>query len=259
MIISKLLMIRNLSVMKNIQSDFPQEHLIFALDETGGIEETLHWVKRLRGHVGMFKIGKEAFTLYGPKIVAKIHEQGEKVFLDLKFHDIPHTVARASEAAVGMGVAMFNMHALGGKRMLREAVTAARRKAENCKVRQPIILAVTVLTSLNDDDLRQLGFRSSAEDITLELAKMAQDEGVSGVVASPQDIVAIRKACGPDFILVTPGIRGRGAEGDDQKRTLSAGEAIARGADYLVLGRPIRQAPDPAKAADDLIREIAAF
>lgn len=243
--------------MKSTQSNSPQERLIFALDGTGDLSCTISWVGRLHGHVGMFKIGKEAFTIYGPEIVRKVHEMGAKVFLDLKFHDIPQTVARAAEAAVELGVAMFNVHALGGKTMLREAVSAARMKADELNIRKPIVLAVTVLTSLDAGDLAAIGFRSSLEDTVLNLARLAQDQGVSGVVASPQDVLALRKVCGPDFVIVTPGIRGKVATADDQKRIATAAEAVAWGADYLVVGRPIRLAKDPAAAADSFVQEIS--
>ena len=235
-----------------------RERLIFALDGTGDLAGTISWVERLQGHVGMFKVGKEAFTRYGPEVVAGIRGLGGKVFLDLKFHDIPQTVASAAEAAVELGVTMFNVHALGGKAMLREAVAATRKKVAERDIPSPIILAVTVLTSLNNADLAALGFTAALEDVVLNLARLAQDQGVSGVVASPQDIMAIRKACGPDFIIVTPGIRGKDAIADDQKRTLTAGEAVRLGADYLVVGRPIRLAADPVIEADAMVREMSA-
>lgn len=250
-------MILNLLAMKKTRIDAARERLIFALDGTGDLAGTISWVERLQGHVGMFKVGKEAFTRYGPEIVGRIRGLGSKVFLDLKFHDIPQTVASATEAAVELGVTMFNMHALGGKAMLREAVAAARKKVAERNIAPPIILAVTVLTSLNAADLAAIGFTSNLEDIVLNLARLAQDQGVSGVVASPQDIVAIRKACGPGFVIVTPGIRGKGAIADDQKRTLTAGEAVRLGADYLVVGRPIRLAADPIIEADAIVTEMA--
>lgn len=244
--------------MKNTQSKNLKERLIFALDGTGDLAGTLSWVARLKDHVGMFKVGKEAFTRYGPEIVARIRGEGGKVFLDLKFHDIPQTVAKAAEAAVEMGVDMFDMHAIGGRKMLREAVSSASKKAEELQIPKPVILAVTVLTSLNSNDLGALGFRLSIEELVTHLAKLAQDEGASGVVASPQDIATIREACGRDFIVVTPGIRGKTElTGDDQKRTLTAAEAVRRGADYLVVGRPIRLAADPMAEADAIVREMS--
>lgn len=243
--------------MKNILINSPQERLILALDSTGDVAGNISWVTRLQGHVGMFKIGKGTFTRYGPEIVHKSQELGARIFLDLKFHDIPQTVARAAEAAVELGVAMFNVHALGGKAMLREAVSAAGKKAEELERKNPIILAVTVLTSLDADDLDGLGFRSSMEETVLNLARLAQDQGVSGVVASARDILALRKACGPDFIIVTPGIREKDEPADDQKRTATAAEAVKYGADYVVVGRPILLASDPAAAADNLVRDMS--
>lgn len=235
------------------------ERLIFALDVGTDLSETLFWVDRLKGHIGLFKVGKESFTLHGPEIVRQIVHRGGRVFLDLKFHDIPNTVARAAESAVKHHVFMFNMHALGGKKMMQEAVAAVRRLSETMQTPLPVILAVTVLTSLNDEDLRGLGFRCSADVLALTLSKMAQDAGLAGVVASAQDIAAIREGCGSDFLIVTPGIRSaETVRDDDQKRTLTAEEAIRNGADYLVVGRPIRMADDPVFAAEQMIGEISA-
>lgn len=232
--------------------------MIFALDVGGGMEEALSWVDRLWDHIGLFKVGKESFVRYGPEIVRQIHARGGGVFLDLKFHDIPNTVARAAEAASDLGVAMFNLHALGGKAMMMETVGAVRRLAERSGVKPPVVLAVTVLTSLNDGDLEILGFGRGTGETALHLARLAQDAGVSGVVASASDAAAIRSACGGDFLIVTPGIRGVAeVAGDDQKRVVTPVEAIRHGADYLVVGRPIRQASDPAGEADAIVGEIA--
>ena len=221
------------------------------------MEEVLSWVEVLQGHVGLFKVGKEAYTLYGPALVNKIHERGARVFLDLKYHDIPNTVARASEGAVGLGVAMFNVHAAGGRSMMAAAAAAANKAAERLRIPSPLLIAVTVLTSLSDDDLREIGFRAPAMEAVRNFACMARDAGLAGVVASPREIEVIRKACGGDFVIVTPGIRGSGAvAGDDQKRTMSPEEAITAGADYLVVGRPIRMATDPASEADRIVEDI---
>jgi orotidine-5'-phosphate decarboxylase len=180
------------------------------------------------------------------------------VFLDLKFHDIPNTVARAAEAAFDLGVAMFNLHALGGRPMMQETVNAVHRRAETSGKPRPVILAVTVLTSLSDSDLGMLGFNRGTRETALGLARLAQDAGVSGVVASAEDAADIRKACGEDFWIVTPGIRGvKAVAGDDQKRIVAPCEAIRNGADYLVVGRPIRQAEDPAVEADGIVAEIS--
>jgi orotidine-5'-phosphate decarboxylase len=248
--------------MRNIPSDALRqqavERLIFALDIGADLTETLSWVDRLRNHVGLFKVGKESFTLHGPEIVRQIILRDGRVFLDLKFHDIPNTVARAAEGAVKLNVSMFNIHALGGKKMMQETVAAVRRSAEAMQKPMPVILAVTVLTSMDDDDLRNLGFRCSADALALTLSKMAQDAGVTGVVASAQDIVAIREGCGRDFLIITPGIRSaEHHRDDDQKRTLTADEAIRLGADYLVVGRPIRMAGDPISAAEQMIARIS--
>ena len=222
------------------------------------MEEVLSWVDGLHGHVGLFKVGKEAFTLYGPALIDKIHERGARVFLDLKYHDIPNTVARAAEGAVGLGVAMFNIHAAGGSSMMVAAAAAANQAAERLRVPAPLLIAVTVLTSLSDEDLREIGFHITTMEAVQNFARMAQDAGLAGVVASPREIEVIRRACGEDFVIVTPGIRGSGAvAGDDQKRTLSPEEAIAAGADYLVVGRPIRMATNPASEADRIVEAIA--
>jgi len=235
-----------------------REKLIFALDVGEDMQEALAWVGRLSGHVGLFKIGKEAFTSFGPEFVRQAYAKGGRIFLDLKFHDIPNTVARAGEAAMGLGVSMFNVHASGGKKMMEETVTAVRTMAEKKQIPMPIILAVTILTSLNDSDIRDMGFRGTTREAVVRLAQMAQDAGVSGVVASAQDVGDLRKTCGNDFLIVTPGIRGAGDAADDQKRTLSPREAILQGSDYLVVGRPIRLAENPVQEADAIVGEIAA-
>ena len=245
--------------MRKIPSNDARSRLIFALDMGDGIDETLQWVGRLRDHIGVYKIGKEAFTHFGPEIVRRIQDLGGRVFLDLKFHDIPNTVAKAAEGAVGLGVAMFNLHALGGREMMEKTVEAVEKTARGAGVEKPLILAVTVLTSLNDRDLSELGFLQTTQELAAKLAAMAHKAGVGGVVASPQDIQSIRKACGPDFAIVTPGIRlgGGQVEKDDQKRIDTPRDAIANGADFIVVGRPIRLAKDPAEAADRIVEEIA--
>jgi orotidine-5'-phosphate decarboxylase len=248
----------NLSATRNTLNNSARERLIFALDVGEGLEEALSWVDRLGDHVGLFKVGKESFVRYGPEIVRQIHIRGRKVFLDLKFHDIPNTVARAAEAASALGVAMFNVHALGGMTMMLETVKQVHRSAEQSGNLKTIVLAVTVLTSLNEKDLKMMGFRRGTRETALNLARLAQDAGVSGVVASADDAAAIRKACGSEFLIVTPGIRGvREVAGDDQKRVVAPCEAVKCGADFLVVGRPIRQAADAAGAADEIAGEIS--
>jgi orotidine-5'-phosphate decarboxylase len=244
--------------MMNTANNSPRDRLIFALDVGGDLEEALSWVDRLWDHVGLFKVGKESFVRYGTEIVHQIHARGGQVFLDLKFHDIPNTVARAAEAACELGVAMFNLHAFGGARMMSETADAVRRHAERSGKRPPVVLAVTVLTSLNDDDLKLLGVNRGTRETALHLARLAQNSGISGVVASAEDAAAIRKACGGEFLIVTPGIRAAGeVAGDDQKRIVTPAAAISSGSDYLVVGRPISKAADPALAADAMTEEIA--
>jgi len=235
-----------------------RDKLIFALDLGEDLDEAIRWADLLKDHVGMFKIGKEAFTRFGPRIVSSIREQGGEVFLDLKFHDIPNTVAMASQAAVKLGISMFNIHALGGREMMARAVDSVNQTAATMGVTPPVLLAVTVLTSLNDSDISEIGFGGTTGELVLKLAVLARDAGVSGVVASAQDVIPIRKACGEDFVIVTPGIRpDNTVAGDDQKRVLTPRDAIAMGADYLVVGRPIRLADDPVAVADSITEDIA--
>ncbi len=243
--------------MKITLSSYARERLIFALDFSNSLNETLSWVDLLKDRVGIFKVGKEAFTSFGPEIIRQIIGKGSRVFLDLKFHDIPNTVARASEVAFDLGVAMLNVHALGGKAMIRGATEAVKARWEKSGGTFPLVLAVTVLTSMNNDDLKQLGYSVSASKLTLDLARLAQDAGAAGVVASPEDIRPIRQACGGDFVIVTPGIReALKIAADDQKRVLTASEAVRLGADFLVVGRPIANASDPVIAADAFLASI---
>ena len=235
-----------------------RDKLIFALDLGEDMNEAIKWADLLKDHVGMFKIGKEAFTRFGPSVVSRIMEKGGEVFLDLKFHDIPNTVAMASEAAVKLGISMFNIHALGGREMMERAVDSVSNAARVMGAVPPVLLAVTVLTSLDDSDLEDMEFNCSTRELALKLAVSARKAGVSGVVASARDVIPIREACGKDFIIVTPGIRlGSKVAGDDQKRVLTPGDAIAMGADYIVVGRPIRLADDPVAVADKITEEIS--
>ncbi len=242
--------------MKNISNKAASDKLIFALD-ADNYDEALSWVELLSGRVGMFKVGKELFTAVGPKIIESIKKRGQKVFLDLKFHDIPNTVARAAEAAVRLNVDMFNVHASGGSQMIKEAVSAAWACADKLGQKRPILLAVTVLTSLNNVDLMEIGFQKDTKRLVFDLAKLAQTAGASGVVASAQDISLLRANFGDKFLIVTPGIRSAGlTTKDDQKRTLSAYEAVKTGADYIVVGRPIRTAQEPLETCRKIVREI---
>ncbi len=234
----------------------PKDKIIFALDmEHFG--EAQRWVKLLKDHVGIFKIGKQLFTHAGPKVVDMIRQKGQKVFLDLKFHDIPNTVAKAGEEATKLGVAMFNLHALGGFEMMKKTVDASRATAKSLGIPKPLILAVTILTSMDEEILKEVGVQGPLIEEVGRLAFLSMKAGVDGVVASPQEIGIIRERCGEKFLIVTPGIRHPSDKRDDQKRTMSPKEAIAAGANYLVIGRPIKEAKDPLEAVQKIIEDIS--
>jgi orotidine-5'-phosphate decarboxylase len=206
---------------------------------------------QLRGTVGGFKIGKQLFTAAGPAMVRELAGRGDRVFLDLKFHDIPNTVAGAVQSAVATGAWMVNVHASGGTAMMTAAVEAARTAAEALGRPRPLVIAVTVLTSMTDAMLAEIGVARPVINQVVYLAQLAKGAGLDGVVASPQETRAIREVCGPDFQIVTPGIRPADQQGkDDQARTLTPADAIAAGATYLVIGRPITGAPNPRDAAE---------
>jgi orotidine-5'-phosphate decarboxylase len=211
----------------------------------------------LRGAVGGFKIGKQLFTSEGPTIVRALAGRGDRVFLDLKFHDIPNTVAGAVSAAVATGAWMLNVHAAGGRKMMEAAAAAARTTAEELERPRPLVIGVTVLTSLDQSQLRETGITTPVLDHVVHLAGLAKASGLDGVVASPHEIAALRVACGPEFLIVTPGIRPAARAGrDDQVRTMAPAEAVAAGASYLVIGRPITAAADPRRAAQDIADEL---
>jgi orotidine-5'-phosphate decarboxylase len=233
------------------------EKIIIALDvET--LKQARDLVACLNGAVGAFKIGKQLFTRCGPEAVAMVHSAGSRVFLDLKYHDIPTTVALAGCEAARMGVFMFNVHALGGTAMIAQTVKAVHDMAKKARTSAPMILAVTVLTSMAQTDLAELGLHDPVEKIVVRLARLARDAGADGVVASPREISLIKEACGPDFVVVTPGIRPATADLNDQKRSMKPAEALAAGADFLVIGRPVTHAPDPRSAALAIAAELDA-
>lgn len=234
--------------------DEARKKVIFALD-VNGLEEISYWSELLADKVGMFKVGKELFTSCGPESVKTVQRYGGKLFLDLKYHDIPNTVAKASIEAGRMGVQFIDMHALGGAEMMNTASVAVRKEFGEDR---PKMLAITILTSSTAETLRQVGIDLPVDQMVVRLAKLAQEAGMDGVVSSPLEIEVIRKACGPDFLIVTPGVRPTFASADDQKRIMTPSEAVKAGADYLVIGRPISKAADPAKAAKMIVDEIVA-
>ena len=232
-----------------------RDRIIVALDvETP--DEARRIARELVSHVGAFKIGMQLFTAAGPSIVRDLVEQGNKVFLDLKFHDIPNTVAKASVEAAKLGVWMFNVHAAGGGEMMARAVNEVAEACDKGGLKQPLIIGVTVLTSSTDETLAEIGVENAMADQVLRLAALAAESGLDGVVASPREATAVRQAVAKkEFTIVTPGIRPTFATGDDQKRVTTLREACALGSDYVVIGRPITAAADRLAAVDALINE----
>jgi orotidine-5'-phosphate decarboxylase len=224
----------------------PRERLIVALD-VPNVEQARELTRVLSGVVGMFKVGSQLFTSAGPDFVRELVEGGEQVFLDLKFHDIPNTVAAAVAEAARLRVSLATVHALGGRAMMRAAAQAARG------IR---LVAVTILTSHDDLSLAEVGVRGPAVDSVRRLALLAKDAALSGVVASPKEAALIREGCGEDFLIITPGIRPSGAASEDQVRLATPGAAFRAGASHLVVGRPITQAKDPRAAAESIVEEM---
>jgi orotidine-5'-phosphate decarboxylase len=226
--------------------------VIVALDYADAAP-ALDLVGRLSPGLCRLKVGKELFTRTGPELVRQLIGRGFEVFLDLKFHDIPNTVAAACAAAVDLGVWMVNVHGSGGARMM-----AAAREAVGEGADRPLLIAVTVLTSLDAADLAAIGCPGEPAERVIRLARLAADQGLDGVVCSAREAPAVRAACGAGFRLVTPGVRPAGSGSDDQKRVLTPAEAIAAGADYLVIGRPVTRAQDPIAVLEAIAREVAA-
>lgn len=222
----------------------PHDRLVIAVDVSSR-DEILRLVDSLRGTVGVFKIGLQAFIANGPSIVREIVASGERVFLDLKIHDIPNTARHAVAEAASLGASIATVHAAGGEAMLRA-----------CAHDSLLVLAVTVLTSLDEAELQRIGLPGTPMENAVRLARLAKTSGLRGVVASPHEIASIREACGRDFTILTPGIRPAGSDAGDQRRTMTPREAIAAGADYIVVGRPITGAADMKSAARKIVEEM---
>jgi orotidine-5'-phosphate decarboxylase len=223
----------------------PHDRLVIAVDVSSR-DEILRLVDSLRGTVGVFKIGLQAFIANGPSIVREIVASGERVFLDLKIHDIPNTAKHAVAEAASLGASIATVHAAGGEAMLRA-----------CAHDSLLVLAVTVLTSLDEAELLRIGLPGTPMENAVRLARLAKTSGLRGVVASPHEIASIREACGSDFTILTPGIRPAGSDAGDQRRTMTPREAIAAGADYIVVGRPITGAADARSAAQAIVGEMS--
>jgi len=231
-----------------------KEKIVIALD-VGTKREALTLAGALK-EARVFKIGLELFTAEGPALLDEVVRMGKKPFLDLKYHDIPNTVAGAVRAAVRSGVTMLTIHTSGGKEMMAAAARAGGEESARTGRGRPFLLGVTVLTSLKDEELRRIGFANAVADQVLRLAVLAKESELDGVVCSPHEIETIKKECGGDFLVVTPGIRPAWAAAQDQKRIMTPAEAIRMGADYLVIGRPITGAPSPGEAFLRILAEL---
>ena len=230
--------------------------LIVALD-VDDIGKARELFKSLNGVAGMFKVGMQLFTAVGPSIVREIVASGNRVFLDLKYHDIPNTVAGAGIEAARLGVSLFNVHASGGGEMMKRAAEAVAEVSEREGLRRPKIIAVTLLTSADAEVLKEIGINNNSTSQVSKLAELASKSGLDGVVASPLEVAEIRRAVGnPEFLIVTPGVRPLAAAANDQRRIMTPSDAILAGSNYIVVGRPIIESPDPVAAARAILSEI---
>jgi orotidine-5'-phosphate decarboxylase len=229
-----------------------KEKILLVLDVSSR-EEAMRLVRPLYEHVGMFKVGMQLFTAEGPSLVREIVDLGGKVFLDLKFHDIPNTVSHGVLEAAKLGVSLMTIHAAGGRAMME---TVAKELQDKYGNRKPMVVAVTVLTSMNDAGLAEVGIARPMAQQVVAMAKLAEECGIAGVVCSPQEIQLVRRAAGPDFKIVTPGIRMPGQSANDQQRLATPREALTAGADYIVVGRAVTAAPDPRSALDALMQSV---
>ena len=234
----------------------PKDRIIIALDADSR-QKAMAIVEELKAQVRFFKIGFELFSSCGPSIVEDLAKKGCRIFLDLKYHDIPNTVSKAAVSASRLGVFMLNVHALGGYDMMKKCADALREESVRLNIERPKLIAVTVLTSMDEVALKKVGISDTMDSEVLRLAKLAETAGLDGVVASPSEIVILRKEFGKDFLIVTPGVRPLWAATGDQKRIATPKEAIASGASFIVVGRPVTDAPDRAAAAAKIIEEIS--
>ncbi len=224
--------------------------IILAIDTKSDLE-AYEISQEVSGYVGAIKLGLEYFDTYGPEGIRKIQEIGIPIFLDLKLHDIPMTVKKTIETLSDINPAIINVHALGGQQMMKYALEGLGQASKNTS-----LIAVTVLTSLNDDDMAILGINYPVKDLVQNLAKLTKDSGLAGVVCSAEEIALVRKVCGKDFKIIVPGIRPEGSQKDDQKRVMTPKQAISLGADYLVIGRPITQSKDPLSKVKEILKSI---
>lgn len=232
--------------------------IIYCAVDTADMDVALDIAAKIVAAGCGIKLGLEFFNAFGPEGIRKIRkaQPDVPVFLDLKYHDIPNTVAGAVRAATGLGVAYINLHASGGATMMQAAKEAAQQEAERLHVKAPKILAVTLLTSLDEETLAEIGYRGNIRERVVQMAKLSRESGMDGVVCSSHEIEAIRQACGPDFVLMVPGIRPAGSDKGDQKRIMTPTEAMQKGATHLVIGRPITKSSDPAAAAKEIIASL---
>jgi orotidine-5'-phosphate decarboxylase len=232
-----------------------RKRLIVALDFPS-LHEAQAMAALLKGRVGMFKVGLELLMSEGPAAVRRLGEMGAPIFCDTKLHDIPNTVGAAAAALGRLGCAMFNVHAMAGAAAMRAARQESERAAAQAGKKRPLVIGVTVLTSLDDSDLAEIGISGTAAERAVRLALFCQRAGLDGVVASPLDAAAVKHACGTGFLVVSPGIRPAAAAAGDQKRTMTPRQALAAGADYLVIGRPVTAAPDPVQAVEEIVASM---
>ncbi|HBV00245.1 orotidine-5'-phosphate decarboxylase [Thalassospira lucentensis] len=238
------------------QSISPKDRIFCAIDTTD-LDHAIDLASKLSGVIGGAKLGKEFFAAHGPQGVQAVAKVGMPIFLDVKYHDIPNTVAGAIRAVTPMGLKIVNVHAAGGIEMMKRAGEAARETAAKAGVEAPWVIAVTILTSMDQHDLDDVGLKGPIDERVVKLAELTQKSGLDGVVCSAREITSVRAACGPDFKLITPGIRPAWAASNDQKRVVTPADAVAMGSDVLVIGRPITKADDPVDAARRIVAEVS--